>query len=60
MSKIGLELIDRNRLIRDLLNLKVDVSGLRPRTGEYVRQEIERFIQEDIIDLVKEQPYASV
>lgn len=50
------ELIDRNILISELMSMKIDVTNFG-RRGDYVSREVERFIHEEIVQLVRELPY---
>lgn len=52
------ELIDRNKLVSELLSIKVDVTGMRH--GRYIEAEVERFIREEIVQTVREMPYVRV
>lgn len=52
------ELIDRNLLISKLMKFEVNVSGLRG--ARYVKAEVERLIHEEVVQLVREQPYYRV
>ena len=51
------ELIDRNRLISALMSFRVDVTG---RHARQLENEIERFIREEIVQLVRGMPYYRV
>lgn len=54
------KLINQDVLISQLNSMEIDVTGVLGRRLYYLSREVERFIREEIVQLVREQKYYAI